>query len=112
MPNALANSVFQDAANGADAVAPADFFAFGVGASMIRHSHFVDADSHFSHFSRDLWLETEAVFFNLDFLNDLASENFVAGLHVGEIEVGEHVAERGQEGVSDRMPEVEDPVFL
>ena len=38
-------AVFDDAAEGADAVFPADFFAFGVGSAMVGDGDFVDEET-------------------------------------------------------------------
>ena len=43
-------------------------------------------------------------------LDDLAPEDLVAGLHVGEVEVGEHVRQQRQELVAERVPEVQHAV--
>jgi hypothetical protein len=43
-------------------------------------------------------------------LDDLAPEDLVARLHVGQVEVGHHVRQGGEQPVADRMPVVEDPV--
>ena len=45
-----------------------------------------------------------------DGLQDLAAEDFVAGLHVGHVHVGEHVGEQSEEPVADGVPEIEDAV--
>jgi len=37
-------------------------------------------------------------------------EHFVAGFHVGEVEVSKHVAHKGQEFVADGVPEKQNPV--
>ena len=44
--------------------------------------------------------------------SDLAAEHLVAGLHVGEVQVGEHVRDSGQQPVADGVPEVEHAVRL
>ena len=40
-------------------------------------------------------------------LDDLGAEGLVAGLHVGEVEVVEHVRHERQAPVHERVPEVE-----
>jgi hypothetical protein len=37
-------AVFEDVADGAEAVFPADFFAFGIGAAVVGDGDFVDAN--------------------------------------------------------------------
>ena len=45
-------------------------------------------------------------------MDEVRPEEFVAGFHIREVQVGEHVGEEGQEFVSDGMPEEENPVGL
>ncbi len=56
---------------------------------------------------RYLRLDTEAVLFEHEALHDFAPECLVAGLHVGEVQVGEHVRQHGEGAVADGVPEVE-----
>jgi hypothetical protein len=44
-----------------------------------------------------------------DALDDVRAEDLVAGLHVGEVQVRDHVRDERQELVRDVVPEVEDP---
>ena len=56
-------AVFEDAADGADAVFPADFFAFGIGAAVVGDGDLVDAGAGAGDLGDDLWLDAEAGFF-------------------------------------------------
>ena len=105
-------AVFEDAAEGAEAVFPADFFAFGVGAAVVGNGDFVDACAGAGDLGDEFGLDTEAVFLEGDGLDQLAFENFVAGLHVGEVEIGCHVRQEGEELVAERVPEVEHAVLV
>ena len=58
----------------------------------------------------DLGFEPEPVRREAEGARDVAAYRLVAGLHVGEVEVREHVAERGEAEVADGVPEVEHPV--
>ena len=98
------------APNSTHSVLPINFFAFGVGAAVVGDGDFVDADAATGDFGGDLRFEAEAVFLDGDALEDLASEGFIAGLHVREVEVGEHVGEKSKEAVADGMPEVKNAV--
>ena len=64
------------------------------------------------HLGRHLRLESEAVALEANSLDDLAAEDFVADLHVGQVQVGQHVREEREPLVRQRMPEIEDPVLL
>ena len=56
--------------------------------------------------------KSKTVFLDLNLLDDLAFENFVAGFHVREIEISGDVAKQRQNPVSDRAPEIEDPMHF
>ncbi len=79
---------------------------------MVGDGDFIDADTATGDLGGNLGFEAEAVFLDGDALDDLASKSFVAGLHVREVEVGEHVGEKGEEAVADRVPEIEDAMCL
>ena len=100
--------VFYDADDGADAVLPADFFSFIVAAWVVGDGGFHDAELHFGELGGDFWLEAEAVFFDGDGLDDFAAESFVAGFHVGDVEVAGHVREESEEAVAHGVPEAKD----
>ena len=98
--------VLQDAVDGAHAVLPADFFAFFKGASVVADSDLIDTDfGHAGDFGSDFGLESEAIFAQLEWLNEVAAKELVAGLHVGKVQVGEHIGQEGEEFIAQRMPE-------
>jgi len=45
-------------------------------------------------------------------LDEFAFENFVAGLHVGEVEIGRHVRQEREELVAEGVPEIQHAVFV
>ena len=45
-------------------------------------------------------------------MDDLATKRLVTGLHIGEIEIGEHIRHEREQFVAHRMPEKEHPVRL
>ncbi len=100
--------VADDAPEGLDAVFPGDFLAFFVGAAGVGDGNFVDAPVAFCDFGGNFRLEAEAVGFELDALEDFATEDFVAGLHVGEFEIGENVGKQSEHLVGDVVPEIVD----
>jgi hypothetical protein len=91
-----------------DTVFPGDFLAFFVGAAGIGDGDFVDAPVPFCDFRRDFRLEAETIGFELNTLENFAAEDFVAGLHVGEFEIGEDVGKQGEHFIGDVMPEIVD----
>ena len=100
--------VADDAPEGLDAVFPGDFLAFFVGSASVGDGDFIDAPIALGNFGGNFGLEAEAVGFESDTLEDFATEDLVAGLHVGEFEVSEDVGEQGEGFVGDIMPEVVD----
>src|ERR1700737_167779 len=99
--------VLQQAPEGAKPVFPADFLAFGVGASPIADAHFVDAELALGHLDRNFWLEAKPVLLEGNRLNDLTPERLVAGLHVTQVDVGEAIGKQSKQSVSHRVPEVQ-----
>jgi len=106
------NTVFDDAAYGAKAVLPVDLFAFGVRAAVIGNGDLVNTDTKSGNLGGDLGFKAEAVLFDFDALDNLATEGFVAGLHVRKVQVGKHVGEQREEAVADGVPEIKDPMGL
>ncbi len=41
----------------------------------------------------------------------MATKQLIAGLHVGQVQVGEHVRQESQKTITDSMPKEEDPVW-
>src|SRR5262249_21331193 len=56
--------------------------------------------------------EAEAIRFQIEALQDFSAENFIASLHIGEVEVGEHIRKRRQNTVGDRGPIVKDAMIV
>src|ERR1700752_4985846 len=85
----IGEAVADDAPEGLDAVFPGDFFALFVGATGVGDGNFIDAPIALGDLGGDFGLEAEAVGFDRDALEDFTTEDLVAGLHIGEFEVGE-----------------------
>ncbi len=45
-------------------------------------------------------------------MDQFAAEDFVAGFHVGEVDIGEHVGSQGEGSVTHAMPVIEDSVIV
>ena len=100
-----------DAVDRPDPVTPADLLALVVGAPGVGDPDLVDAATRpaatlavISGSMPNRFSSSSSA------VEDLAPEHLVTGLHVGEVQVGEHVRDHGEEPVADRVPEVEDPV--
>jgi hypothetical protein len=90
-----------------DAVLPPNLLAFGIGAAGITDADLVNSAAKLGNLGRNLGLETKAILFESDTLDDLPSKDFVASLHIREIEIAEHIRKRRQYAVAQRMPVVQ-----
>ena len=63
------SSVFQDAPDGAEAIAPADMLAFGVGAAVVGDPDLVDAEARAGDAGCDFRLEAEAILLERNLLS-------------------------------------------
>lgn len=107
-----AKVVLQDAPDCPHTIAPADLLAFLVRPPAVADAHLVHAAFQSGNLGGNLRLKAKAVFLDPDLLNDLAFENLVADLHIGQIEVGQCVGEEREGLVADRMPEVQHAMRL
>ena len=78
---------------------------------MIIDGRFVDPHAAFGQFDGQFRLQSEAIAANGDALQQRSAEGFVAGLHVGQIQVRNDIAHQGQNVVGHGVPEVEHPAF-
>ena len=75
---------------------------------MVGDGGLVDAEAMPGDLGREFRLETEAIGAQRpDPLQHLAPEDLVAGLHVGQVQVRQHVREKGQRAVPEVVPEQE-----
>src|SRR5438552_2463020 len=72
--------VAQHCVDGVDTIFPIHFFAFAVGAAVIRNAHFVNAASRLRQLCRYFWLEPEPIFAKIKILHQRRAERFVARL--------------------------------
>src|SRR5690606_16534559 len=79
-PGRVARVVAEDAVERAPAVAGPDLLALGVAAAVVPDARLVDPKPSARELRHDLRLEAEAVLLDLDGLDDLATEDLVAGL--------------------------------
>src|SRR5262249_8214840 len=102
--------VAHDAEERLKGVLEADLLAFLVRAAGVGDGDFVDAPGRpaLGDLRRELRLEPESVGLQRDALQHLAAAHLVAGRHVREVQVREHVRERRQSLVGDVVPEVQD----
>src|SRR6185312_17549866 len=107
---AIEEAILQHMEQGGHAVLPADFLALFVGAAVISDGHFVNPAAQPGYLDGDFGLKSEAVGTQVDGLQYLAAEGFVAHFHVVEVEVAKQVAEEGQKAIGLEVPEIEHAV--
>src|SRR4051812_12291919 len=96
-PQVVAN----DVAYRSNTVSPRDLFALRVRPTVVGDGDLVHNARALCNLGGNLRLESEALTFNYDVLNDRPSEHLVAGLHVSEVEVGEGIRHDCQDAVAD-----------
>lgn len=97
--------VFQDTVDGTEAVPPVDFLAFSVSAAVVGNTYFIYADARDAgDFGGHLGLKAKPLLTELQALNRLSAEQLVAGLHIGQVEVGHGIRKESQEFIADRVP--------
>ena len=108
----LEQVVFKNASHGGDTILPADFFSFFVRPAGIGNADFIYFYIQLGYLGSNLWFEAKTVFFDLYLLKNIPAEYFVAGFHIGQVQVCQHIGEEGQKGVSKHVPEVENPAVI
>src|SRR5262249_4532546 len=114
-PFLIEQPVADDAEERLKSVFQTDLLALFVGAPRVADRDFVDPPGWVAmpgDLGGHLRLKAEAVRFELQVGQHLAAEDLVAGLHVREIEVGEHVRQRGQGLVGHVVPEIQHAMAL
>src|SRR5579872_558257 len=94
----------QDDAERADAIAPTDLLPFLIGTAVIADGNLVNPQLSLGRLHRDLGLEAETVAADRNALEEVGAKHLVAGLHVGEVQVAEHVGDHGQPLVDHGVP--------
>src|SRR5206468_7292647 len=90
------------------AIAPANFFALFISATVVGNSHFKDPTLQLSQLCDNFRLNAKTIFFDLNRFDKRSLEGLVAGLHVRQVKVSKHVGKQGQKLVDDHMPEKKD----
>ena len=87
----LTEPIFDDAKQSLDTIFPGDFFSFLIGSPTVGDGNLIDANAKPTELGNDLWLDAEAFLLDLEALEQLGFEHFVAALHVREVKIGGHV---------------------
>ena len=86
-------------------VTEANLLSLRVVAAAVGDRHLEDAAPQFGDLDGDLRLEAKPIRSQRDALEELGSEDLVAGLHVGEVQVRQDVRHQRQDPVRHRVPE-------
>src|ERR1035437_6919018 len=92
---------------GCNSVAPVDLLSLGVCPTSIGDRHLINACVPLRQSRGDFRLEPELVRREMQRARQITANRLVAGLHVGEVEIRQLVAEGGEHRVAHRVPEVE-----
>ena len=97
----------KDAIEGGHAILPSDLLPLGVGAPVVTDREFVDSSLRLCQAGSHLGFETETVGRQRQSLQEIRMDNLIAGLHIREVEVREHVAQQGEETIAHHVPKEE-----
>ena len=80
-----------DTVERAERVLKTDLLSFFVSSPVVGNSHLIDPQSAVRYFCGNFGFESEAVFLDINLLNDVSAEHLVAGFHVSKIKIGKHI---------------------
>src|SRR6266436_2318706 len=101
-------AIVKNAIERPNTILPINFFTFFVRPWSVTYGTFVNSAPDLRYLRGHFWFESEPVFTEIDALDDLPFEEFIACLHVRDVEIGEHVRDGCQRLVHPRVPEIED----
>ena len=78
-----------NAAQGTEAILPADFFALTVCSAAVRYPNLIHPAGKPSQFSGNFRLNAEALLPESDLLQNVPTEHLVTGLHIRQIQIAE-----------------------
>src|SRR2546426_770028 len=111
-PPSVEERVADDATDGTEAVLPRDLLARLIAPAVIGDRNLVDPTPQPRHLGGELRLETESIGLQIESGNQAGAKHLVAGFHVGQVQVREHVRKRRQEPVPHVVPEEQDAMSL
>src|SRR5690606_11507856 len=88
------------------------FFPFLIGASVIADGNLKDATLLLCQFRRQFWLDAKTIAANGQCFDKRSEDDLVAGLHIGQIQISQHIGNRGEHTIRYAMPEIEDTAAL
>ncbi len=109
MMSTATDAVLHNAVNCLNAVFPADFLAFIIAATRVGNADLVNFQATARQLCGHLRLEPEPVLLQIQSLNVLPFKELIARLHVGDVEIGEHVAESREYAIAHSVPKEQYP---
>src|SRR5215469_9058270 len=107
----VAQAESDDAPQRLHSIFPRDLLAFLVRSPGVGDWYLVDSPVVLGDFRGDFRLEPKAVGLDFDALQDFLAKDFVAGLHIGKLQVGENVGKQSEHSVCYVVPEVVDALW-
>jgi hypothetical protein len=83
--------IFENTVKRAYPILPIDLLSLMISAAVIGDADLINAAPHLRDLCGDFRLKTEPILLNQNALDDLSPERLVAGLHICEIYVCEHI---------------------
>src|SRR5579862_5090856 len=102
----------EDAPEDAEAVGPFDFLSLRVISSAVADADLIDGAAELGNFRGEFGFDAEAILLDADALEHVGAEHFVARLHIGEVEIREHIDQQREKFIADRMPEIQHAVLI
>ncbi len=107
------DSVFHYGVNCPKCIFETDFLSFFISASGVGDSRFVNSNVwHAGNLGRYFWFDAEPVFAKNDLIKHVFSKHFVPCFHIGQVQVGEHVGEKGEKTIGHSMPKIKHPCLV
>ena len=103
---------FENEPEGFDTVSPVDVLTLGIGSAVVADRHLIDSCAPLGKAGGDLRLESESIAGQSKTLENISSHRLVTSLHVGEIEIVDHVRQQGENPVAQGMPEEKNTPLL
>src|SRR5580692_3134686 len=93
----------QNCPEGARASSPANFLSFAIGTARIADRNFEYAGATLGQLDGELGLHVKRGAFERNAFEQVSANHLVTGFHVGEVEVGNQVAQEGEQFIAERV---------
>jgi hypothetical protein len=98
--------VFDNAIYCPETIFPTDFFSFGIGSAIVGNACFINPYIRYAaYFCGYLRLKAKAVLLQINAFYNFGLEEFIAGFHIRDIDIGKQVRQKGKKSVPDCVKE-------